>query len=395
MRPGVQEKSSRDLVIITKYFLPVNVVDTIAVYDLCEKLLRKYIDLKIHIVTSDLKYKSDVKLKSFESRIVNSLVIHQVKNVSFSSNNGLLRIIREILCGIRLVLYAKKLKVKTIISLSNPPLINIWNSLILWNRRYVYWSFDLYPEALFSDGILKLNSILGKFIKYVTYLRAPSYIIALGPKQFAYLLSQYENKNIGEILLPCGIHQVLPAINKPNWSRGHKIIIGYIGNLGKAHSKDFLISVIRKISFFKNILLVIAIYGEYAEEVLSFLADYNSEDNIKILSHVEQTELAFIDVHLVSLCHNWTNVSVPSKAVSAVCSNAALWLNCSYDSDTFHFFEKCSYYSSSDEISVQSVLSSISELDVFNKKCESKRIANELILLEDKSIDLINSIILK
>jgi len=379
-------RDSRNLIIITKYFVPVNVVDSNSVYDLCDKLLRHDENLNIHIVTTALKYKSNIKLRDFDNSLLEKLNIQKIEPFFFFNHSGLFRVINDLIAGLRLVLHAKKLKIQTVISLSNPPLINTWCSLLLRKNNYVYWSFDLYPEALYADGILRKNSFFGRFLTILTYFNSPSAIIALGSKQFEYLVSCYSNKNIGKLILPCGIHDNVVSKSIPEWRSTEKIILGYIGNIGKAHSKDFLINVIKTIKNFTEFKLVVSVYGEYSQEVILLIKKLEFGSNVQIIDHVNQNQLGYIDIHLVSLLDHWTNISVPSKAVSAVCSKSALWFNGSKECDTFNFFEKCSYFSESNEDSISYVLSNITVVDLLSKKVAANIIADELFELEDNTI---------
>lgn len=387
------DRDSRNLIIITKYFAPANVVDANSVYDLCEKLLYLDKQLNIHIVTTSFNYKSNIKLRNFDNSIIEKLNIIRIKQFYNLKYSGILRVFNDIYTGFFLVFRARRLKVNTIISLSNPPLINLWCSLLLWNRRYVYWSFDLYPEALFADKIISRNGFLGSCINWLTYLNSPNSIIALGPKQFEYLISCYSDMNINRVILPCGIHKCSPSEKIPEWYSDKRIILGYIGNLGKAHSKEFLINIIKVIPKYSRITLVVSIYGESSKEIISIINNSNFGENIKIIDSVNQNELGFIDIHLVSLLDNWTNVSVPSKAVSAICSKSALWFNGSKDSDTYNLFQKCIYYSGSDMDSVIDVLNKISQKDLQTKKIEAGVLAEQLHNLETNSIKQIYNLI--
>ena len=386
MRGG---QGNKELVIITKYFAPVNVVDSNSVYDLCQKLLLIDSSLKIHIVTTAINYKSNVKLRDFDNSIISKLSIHRVELTAIFGQFGFLRVLNDAVTGILLTLKARRLKVNTIISLSNPPLVNTWCSLLLWKRKYVYWSFDLFPEALFASNLVNPRGLIGRCLSWLTYSKAPKAIISLGPKQYQYLISCYSNRNIEEIILPCGIHDCAPSNSIPEWFTAEKIVLGYIGNLGKAHSKEFLINVIKEISKRSELLLILSIYGDSTKEILTTINENNFFANIKVVDFVRQNELVYIDVHLVSLLDNWTHVSVPSKAVSAVSSKSALWFNGSVECDTFNLFQNCSYHSKADSKSVSEVLNSISRLDLIVKKQSAKKISEELFTFERQSVEQI------
>lgn len=384
-------KSDRNrVVIISKFFAPVNSIDSNSVYDLVDKLLIENHNLEINIVTTEIKYKSDVKLRNFDPQVLNKLNIHRLNPIKFNIKGNIGRFLNDLIAGFVLVYFSKKLNIKTIISLSNPPFIAMWCNILLINRNFIFWGFDLFPDALFSSGILPKSSFLGRILNYLTYKRPPFGIIALGPKQFEYLSFKYLKGNsyheINRIIYPCGIHQEVKTDKKPAWLENDKVIIGYIGNIGKAHSKDFLINIINQIKDYDNIKLVISIYGEHANSILRLINRMTDVRNIEIIPSVSQNELGYINIHLVSLLHDWTNISVPSKAVSAVCSESVLWFSGSCDSDTYHFFNSCSYYSKDTKESIKEVLDSVSLTELGIKKTNSLIVKNKLVNMELQTI---------
>jgi hypothetical protein len=394
MRPG---KTNKKIIIISKFFAPVNVVDSNSVYDLAIKLISQSPNLEINIVTTDLSYKSDVRLRSFDSLLLSKFKIHRLNPIRLNIKGSFGSIVNDLIAGFYLVYYSRKLNIKTIISLSNPPLIAMWCNILLYNRNFIYWSFDLFPDALISSGVLTSESFLSRILNYLNYKRPPFGIIALGPKQFEYLNYRYARGNfqnkINRIIYPCGIHQEIKTDSKPDWFEKDKIIVGYVGNIGKAHSKEFLINVISQINNYSNIKLVLSIYGEHASSILQLIDKFNDRSNIEIIPPVSQNELSYIQIHLVSLLHEWTNISVPSKAVSAICSGSILWFSGSTESDTFHFFNGCSYYSKDNFESIKEVLDSISIYDFDVKMANSALIKENLFELEAQSVNEIIELI--
>jgi hypothetical protein len=382
---------NKKMIIISKFFAPVNSVDSNSVYDLVSKLLNENNNLEINIITTEINYKTDFKLRSFDSLILNKLKIHRLKPLSFNIKGGFGRVINDLITGFYLVYYSRKLKIKTIISLSNPPFIAMWCNILLYNRNFIYWSFDLFPDALISSGILTKKNILSRILNYFNYKNPPFGIIALGPKQFDYLNHKYLKGNflnkINRIIYPCGIHQEIKNDIKPAWFENNKIVVGYIGNIGKAHSKNFLINIINQINNYDNIKLVLSIYGEHANSILELIDRKDDKCNIEIIPPIRQNELGYIQIHLVSLLNDWTNISVPSKAVSAVCSESVLWFSGCINSDTYHFFNSCSYYSEDNYESIKKVLDSISITDLNIKKTNSIVIKKNLIEMESQCIN--------
>jgi len=257
-------------------------------------------------------------------------------------------------------------------------------NFLLRKRNFYYWSFDLFPDAFVSEGLMKETNFLYKTLEYFTYNYQPYSIIALGEKQFDYLQNKFRKQNINKIILPCGIHQNIKSRVVPNWFKINKIIIGYIGNIGRAHHLDFLINVMNVLSNNDEFVLVLSVYGHNANIVKEHFKLLKAS-NIKLIDTLKQNELSYIDIHLVSLKESWTHISVPSKAVSAICAERTLWFCGSKTSDTYNMFKECSFISEFDTESVQNTINSITIEVVNKKKINASQIAKQLVELEFSS----------
>ena len=389
----------KEVIIITKYFVPNKVVDSESVYQMIVRLKQLDPNLTIHIVTTDSTYKSEIiDADKYNFNILSDLQVHKIQSVQPKSNSSLSKFIANLKEGYHLVKKANELNIVNIISLSNPTLILMWCNLYLKKKKFFYWSFDLYPDALVADEILSQKSILYKFFHKLTYSNNPKVLIALGNYQYAYLCKKFK-KTISKIILPCGIHE--EKINKnnlydlPGWVNDEKITLGYIGNIGRAHSLQFLKNIITLVKDRKDIKLILSFYGFHANSVNDHIKQINA-NNIVVVDFIEKKFLNLIDINLVSLKDSWNNISVPSKAVSAICSGSSLWFCGPEDSDTWGMFNSCSYKSSENINDVKKVLNEISKNDVSEKRKKALLIKDNLIDTEKlaymKLIEELNSL---
>lgn len=378
---------SKNVTIISKYFLPSINVDSDAVYDMVKGILDENPQLNITIVTSNIAYKGELTPNSkYSPSILQQIKIETVKPILAKR-----KMISDFLLGFQLVSLAKKNRNRTIISLSNPPLISLWHSLLLKGYNFYYWTFDIFPQALAADNLIKDSGFIYRILNAITYRSKPKGLISLGNCQYKFLDGLYGGVN-HRILLPCGIHNEQDQVI-PSWKESNKITIGYLGNIGRAHSPTFLENVLKAVANLDHIKFVISVYGFHSDRIKEFVSQMGA-DNISFVSSVAKGQLRFIDVHLVSLLPEWANISVPSKAVSAVCSGSALWYCGPKDVDTVGLFEKCSFISTEDFKSVTETLNSISLKSISDKKKISLRIKDDLKGLERKAYkDIVKSII--
>jgi hypothetical protein len=370
----------KKVIIITKYFVPHKVVDSDSVYIMVAKLKQLDINLQIHIVTTSSTYKSEVLDDGkYDKNVLTDITVHTIKPVQTQSKSSVRVFLSNLLEGYRLVRTAKQIGIKNILSLTNPPLIAMWCSLLLKKRNFFYWSFDLYPDALAAERILSANGALYERFHRLTYLNAPNALIALGDYQYKYLCEKF-GRSISKIILPCGVHNDTNDTHAvvPQWAQTDAVILGYIGNIGRAHSLSFLKNVILAIKSKSNFRLVLSVYGYYSKQILEYVKEIDA-DNIMLVDFIEKRYLGLIDINLVSLKRSWTNISVPSKAVSAVCSGSPLWFCGADNSDTWDMFKQCSYKSTEELADIEIVINNISKADLKEKKAKTKLIKSNLI----------------
>ena len=222
--------------------------------------------------------------------------------------------------SIRLVWKAKRLCGSPTIVMTDPPFLSTLASILLGRRNWALWSMDIYPDAYVANNLVSERNVFYRLLLRIVYRRAPTFLIALGPLQAKYLIERYR-RTIPTVILPCGVFQAHAESNRPDWKTKNagKIILGYCGNLGEAHSPEFLKAVIDHLDP-RRFHLVLSVYGAKSKEVLDYLGD--NRLGITVVDCVSRQQLGCIDIHLVSLLSRWAHVCVPSKAVSAVCSGS-------------------------------------------------------------------------
>ncbi|PLK43530.1 hypothetical protein [Emticicia sp. TH156] len=318
------------ITIINRHYPPNPGITGESAWDMAKYLIEKY-QAEIHIVYIDRTYDGGGQVRQPIG------ILHPVKTI-YEGKNGLLKLISGILDGLFLVLKVRKMKRGRIIVMTSPPLLPFWASLFL--KNWVLWSMDLFPEGFAAAGTISPSNFLYRFIYKKTYQVAPQHLIALGPNQAAFVRDSYK-QSIPTTILPCGVlvhQQNDPAI--PDWKKDDsKIYFGYCGNLGQAHSDEFLLKFIDNFDSQKH-QLILAVYGEKAGKVLTYA---RGRAGITILKSVPRSQLHFIDVHLVSLLQQWTHIAVPSKAVSSICAGASVLFCGSKDADTWALLHNASW----------------------------------------------------
>jgi len=360
-------------VILNKNYPPNSGVTGYSASKLAEYLVNK--GVQVNVVTTDADYggvRQDVNLGS----------VHRIPSV-YQGKNKLLRLMSSMYEAYRLINSAAKLNVGPWICMTDPPLLNLWAGIKAKKLKisWAYWSMDLYPDAFGAASLVKKNGYLYKLISGVVKKNKPNHLIALGSCQAKYLNAEYE-WSLPTTLLPCGISEIKENVVAPLWAQGdHEILFGYAGNIGEAHSAEFVIETIRHIDFKKH-RFVLSVYGAHAKFVIDSVKDING---LCIVKTISQSELRFIDIHLATLLPKWDHICVPSKAVTSVSQGGALLYCGSKENDNWQMLGECGWRIDPDEnISrqVEAFMQNLTNENLLRKKECSKIKSQELLQIE-------------
>jgi hypothetical protein len=299
--------------------------------------------------------------------------IHQLSEW-YSGDHPLLRFIFSLFDGFRMFMRSLILKKEVIIVMTEPPLLFFWFQLFRFaiKAKLVYWTMDVYPEAFAAGKFIKHSNVIYRFFKSIVYRNPPDLLIALGAEQWKFLDDKFQTKVPG-VIFPCGLidYRGVPAVVI---QQKEKILFGYSGNLGAAHDSDFLLSLISQLDPSKHQILL-SLYGTKAEEFKKQLLDHTFIQWQEVVSY---DEIAGIDINIASLLPEWNHVSVPSKAVTAICCGSTLLLNSTADSDNWKMFEKAAWRIAPAKTYDQPIacfLADLTEAEIKSKSAIAKQIA--------------------
>jgi hypothetical protein len=341
--------------------------------------------LRINVIHVDAEYqKNGQALKP----IGNSYPI----KTFYNGKNKFLRLFSNLYESIRLLRKSRSLKPTLTICMTEPPLLSVCAAMMLPKKeKWILWAMDLYPEALSAGKIITMDHWIYKMVDSVVKKNKPDHIIALGDHQANYLKSKFSDLDV--TVLPCGIYDLPPgSFSRPHWAcEEKKIILGYCGNLGEAHSDEFVFSVINNLNPAKH-KLILAVYGSKAQKVLQYA---KGKPAVEIVEFVKRSELGYIDVHLASLHDDWVNVCVPSKTVSSVCSGSAFLYYGKNDSDNWQLLKEAGWLLSNEstddlEVGVAALLDQITT-SIPEKKRAAGYVADRLHKMKKDAFERIYS----
>ena len=295
------------ITIVNRHYPPNPGITGESAWDLATYLIEQH-GIEVIVVHIDRTYDGGGQVRQPVGEI------HAVTTI-YKGKNGALRILAGLWDGFMLIRKALKVGRGPLLIMTSPPMLPFWASLLLRNRTYWLWAMDLFPEGFAAEGKVSSQNPVYRWIIRQTYRHAPQRLIALGPEQARHLLTLF-GQPIPTTILPCGVLMHQPRDpDRPNWRANDGLIyLGYAGNVGQAHSAEFLKSVIMHLDP-TRFRLVLALYGTKADAV--WVAAEGVAGVIR-LPNIPRSQLGYLDVQLVSLLPEWTHIAVPSKAMSAV-----------------------------------------------------------------------------
>jgi len=373
----MEDKSQLNVTIVNRYYPPNKSAIAEAANDLAIYLIDN--GCKVKIVHTDGDYpgggETGKKIKG-EQHIVSAF---------YNGQNKIIRLIGNLIEGFKLIRKAQKINEGVVIVMTNPMLLSAWAGFILNRKKtpWIYWSMDLYPEGFVSGHLIKESNPIYKYVFKRTYSKKPNGIIALGEIQSLYLNKAYK-KEIPTVILPCGVFlnnisaQEI-ANDLPDWkTETEKIYFGYIGNLGQAHSIDFIKWTIDNLQPSKHHLMLV-VYGAKAHIIKDYIK--GKKESITLLNYMPREELKHLDINMVSLISEWVNVCVPSKMVSAVHQGSSILFYGSKDCDSWQDHKSAGWLieeNKNPQHEISNFMKTISHDLINEKKIQAQELPNQM-----------------
>ena len=310
------------LVFVNRFFYPDHSATSQMLTDAAFYLSVKGHD--VQVVTSRLLYEGSSDLAYKE--VVQGVTVHRTWTSSFGRSNLIGRAFDYLTFYLSVFWVLLRILEPgvTVIAKTDPPLVSIpvGAAARIRGARHVNWLQDLFPEVAVELGM----KIPGFAVSILTWLRNRS------------LLQADQNIVIGELMRNRILKQGVYTDNTtvvPNWSDGTavvprttanplrekwqlegKFVVGYSGNLGRAHEIETLLGAIRQLSSDTSVVFLFIGGGALLGELKTRLGEpgmsnclfqpYQSRQQLPL-------SLTLPDVHLVILKPELEGLIVPSK----------------------------------------------------------------------------------
>lgn len=360
------------IAIVNRYFPPSKASTGDLAREFAEKMGRLFPQDQLIIIATDAEYKggwSDGKTIPTEVLRTSSY---------YDGSSQVLRFVSGLIEGRQLAKKAFQ-EADVVLSMTNPPLVNLWmgREANRTSKPFIEWTLDLYPLALHTSNNLSSQHPLYRWFKSQVASYPPDYHLFLGEGQ-----RQKVQETLGYSrpysIYPCGYKKVEASSERPSWKQEYgqdDIWIGYVGNIGEAHSLDALARFGRMLP--SHIHLVFSSYGAKS---LMLKQELKKSPNIHWAEAIPDTELPHLDLQLVSLLPSWTHVSVPSKAVSSISMGIPIIFIGEKESDTWQMFGDAGWHLQEDfsPLALEALFGELTSKEIQKKQKQASHLSKSI-----------------
>lgn len=301
--------------------------------------------------------------------------IHYSK-ILYKGKNKLVRLLLGCLESFWLIYQARKTQLDFCIVLSDPAFNHFWASILLKKGQYAFWYMDIYPSAFWASGLIKKGNPIYRFYKGIIKRSNPKFIISLGSRQRSFLQQKF-HLGIPNINFPIGLKGNVFSNQKgtlqPSWYKEGLIYFAYLGNMGEAHDPAFVSTFAKALNPDVHCLILSA-YGSKSDILKDKISNMEA---VRTVAFLEDEEMPYIDIQLVSLQKQWTHICVPSKAISAIQFGQAVVFCGKVESDSWQHVAACGWQIPTDKLTAEGMESFIKELTL--TKVQQKKAATEVV----------------
>ncbi len=314
------------LIFVNRFFFPDHSATSQILSDLAFHLASG--GREIHIVTSTQIY-DDPKARLPIREIINDVYVHRVPSTKFGRHNLFGRSI-DYLSFYRSVwrcLVAIARQGDIIIAKTDPPLTSI---IAMMAARHtgaalVHWLQDIYPETAIELGVPFLRGPLAAGMSALRNysLRQAEVTVVVG-ELMARKLDAFGIPSERVRVIPnwCNDQEIRPVAKAQNplrqaWDLADKFVLGYSGNLGRAHDFATVLAAAERLRHDTRIIFLMIGGGKRFAELSAAVAARGLDRSFRFVPYQERQLLPYslgvADVHWISLNPKLEGLIVPSK----------------------------------------------------------------------------------
>jgi colanic acid biosynthesis glycosyl transferase WcaI len=308
----------------------------------------------VHVITSRQLY-DDPQARLPAQETLNGVHVHRVTTTQFGRSKLVGRAFDyfSFYASARRTLLTVTRRDDLLVAMTDPPLISLVAMEVAWRRRahLVNWLQDIYPEVAAQLGVPFLK---GPALRSIMFLRDRSLKKAAANVVVG---EQMADKVASRGIAKDRIHiipnwaedeEILPVTPDANplrqeWQLENKFVVGYSGNLGRAHEFDTILAAAERLRNNSDIMFVCIGGGHLLERLAKRVQDRDL-GNFKFFGYQDRKVLRFSicvpDVHWVSLKPELESLIVPSKFYGIAAAGRPVIAICAKDGEIGRMVER-------------------------------------------------------
>jgi colanic acid biosynthesis glycosyl transferase WcaI len=214
-----------------------------------------------------------------------------------------------------------------LVAMTDPPLVSIvaMQTAKRCRAHLVNWLHDIYPEVAVQLGISTLRGPIGSSLSYLRdkTLRTAAANVVVGERMCETIASLgISTENVHVIHNWSDDEQISSVCHADNplrreWGLDDKFVVGYSGNLGRAHEFDTVLAAGERLRHDPRIVFVFIGGGHRMDELARIVKTRGLQATFRFIPYQDQIllkhSLGVPDVHWISLKPAVEGMIVPSK----------------------------------------------------------------------------------
>jgi len=313
------------LVFANRYFYPDQSATSQLLSDLAFQLAAAGAD--VQVITSQQLYQSP-RASLPREEVVNGVTIRRVPATTFGRAGLWGRAIDYVSYSTSMWWRARSVMTRgdVLIAKTDPPLISIVAMLVALERRakLVNWLQDMYPEAAAELGIPLMQGLVGRSLcrlRNISLRKAAANVVVSQQMGERVRLSGVSADRVHVIPNWTNDEEIRPIKRDQNrlraeWGLDGHFVVGYSGNLGRAHDET-LLRAAEQLRHRTDIIFLFIGGGVQFGSLVTAVAARKLQQQFRFLPYQRpellKYSLSVPDVHLISLKAELEGLIVPSK----------------------------------------------------------------------------------
>ncbi|MFK5950497.1 MAG: glycosyltransferase family 4 protein [Methylococcales bacterium] len=314
------------IIFINRFFYPDHSATSQLLSDVSFYLAEQNLDIKV-ISSRQLYDETKTETVLPANEIIKSVSVNRIWTTRFGRNNLTGRAIdyASFYISAFFVLIREVKAGDTVVAKTDPPMISLIAKLVcsLKSAKLINWNQDLFPEVGTELGIRVLEYAKAPLIYLRNLaLKGACMNVVLGETMKDKLLSfGVKDSNICIIPNWSDGEEIYPVSKDDNslikqWGLENKFIIGYSGNMGRAHEFETILNIAEELQSEQGIIFVFIGGGAKKQWIEEEVKNRNL-NNVVFKPYQPRDDLALSltvpDIHMISLLPNLEGLIVPSK----------------------------------------------------------------------------------